>query len=500
MPPIQTTFNRWDVIGGAPRLVDDGFGNPVINGPIIPIEVTATTPVSDGNLVIRNNVLARGDGVTLGANLLSYYGNTDALILIPKGKTDVENAANARAAKLAAASLTPGGNALSATNRAAVVALSGRYDFGLGDGSNHGYERNTEFVDLIGFGPPESVVFTSQIATASRGTIEQTANDSYIANITIEHTPASAVGSGDTKPAAFFPTSNLPLNRLHNVIFRTGSDTNGLATRQSITYSGRYTDVDIVGNYAQVFANATLSGTFINCGRRSVRDSWNSISGMMHTGSTLSGTFVNCEITNILITSILSGTMIRCDCFSPGVITGSAGMNVATGAVMRHCGFRTTGSGYLSLVAASAATVEISNCYTPQGIGPNITNSNPHEGTSTTVVITPAATDLTVADGVLTISIPDSTHGRRLRSAVFEVDVAGTTNASTFQVARVRSGTPNNMLSTVASIASGAKTSTGAVVDSTYSLLNSSTDRLRFDIKSLSTTAPKGLQVKLRFY
>ena len=124
---------------------------------------------------------------------------SDSTITVKRGTTDILSAAALRTAYTAAKALTPGGNALSATNRAVVMIPAGRYDFGLGDvgDSNHGLELDAQFVDLVGAtGVREEVILTSAIAVASRGTVEQTADDVRISGLTMGITSASSTGSG----------------------------------------------------------------------------------------------------------------------------------------------------------------------------------------------------------------------------------------------------------------------------------------------------------------
>ena len=96
--------------------------------------------------------------VTQAALDLKADADSDSTISVQRGTTDVLSAAALRTAYTAAKALTPGGNALSATNRAVVMIPAGRYDFGLGDvaDDNHGLELDAEFVDLVGMtGKPE---------------------------------------------------------------------------------------------------------------------------------------------------------------------------------------------------------------------------------------------------------------------------------------------------------------------------------------------------------
>ena len=169
----------------------------------------------------------------------------DSTITVQRGTTDVLSADNLRTAYTAAKALTPGGNALAADNRAVVMIPAGRYDFVLGDvaDSNHGLELDAQFVDLVGAtGVREDVVLTSAIAIASRGTVEQTADDVKISFLTMEITSASSTGSGATEAAAYFPTTALANAVLSDVICQ--SENSGVyAMRTYIEYAGTYTRV-----------------------------------------------------------------------------------------------------------------------------------------------------------------------------------------------------------------------------------------------------------------
>ena len=177
---------------------------------------------------------------------------------------DVESAANLRAAYAVAKLLTPGGNALSATNRATCFVLPGRYDFGTGNGTNHGLVLDTQFVDLVGLSSnPSDTVLASQISTPSRGTLEQTADNVKIANLTLEISATGDPGTYAVAPAAYWPTTNLPNAECRNVVFRSTNESAGYGMRAVIIYSGKYTDciAGIFGFGANGLVARTASGT-----------------------------------------------------------------------------------------------------------------------------------------------------------------------------------------------------------------------------------------------
>jgi len=196
---------------------------------------------------------------------LKADSDSDSTISVQRGATDVLSAANLRTAYTAAKALTPGGNALAADNRAVVMIPAGRYDFGLGDvgDSNHGLELDTQFIDLVGAtGVPEDVVLTSAIAVASRGTVEQTADDVKISFLTMEITSATSTGSGTAEAAAYFPTTALANAVLSDVICQSES-TNVYSMRVGVEYAGTYTRV--TGGDHSFAGSGDASGTFTDC-------------------------------------------------------------------------------------------------------------------------------------------------------------------------------------------------------------------------------------------
>jgi hypothetical protein len=125
---------------------------------------------------------------------------TGAYIIVRLSALATTNGTELRNAYAAAKAFTPNTAALSATNRATVILLPGRYDLG-----TTRLNLDTDFVDIIGLtDTPEQVVITSQITLSDSGTIYQTANDVKIKGVTIDRTGAPA-GSGAGRTAAYFP-------------------------------------------------------------------------------------------------------------------------------------------------------------------------------------------------------------------------------------------------------------------------------------------------------
>lgn len=147
--------------------------------------------------------------------------------------------------------------------------------------------------------------------------------------------------------------------------------------------------------------------------------------------------------------------------------------------------------------------------------------SDVNTGTSTVLAITPDAlagsnlgtksvcvpviadaTDLTTGDDKARVYIPSTLNGMNLVSCEAYVVTAGTTGTTDVQLARVRSGTPADMLSAKLRIDS-TETSTSTAANATT--INTSNDDvathdyIRVDIDAIATTAPKGLYVVLNF-
>jgi hypothetical protein len=126
--------------------------------------------------------------------------STGAYIIVRPEPSATANGANLRVAYTYAKAFTPNTAALSATNRATVILLPGRYDLG-----TTRLNLDTDFVDIIGLtDTPEQVVITSAVVLSDSGTVYQTANDVKIKGVTIDRT-GTPQGSGAGRTAAYFP-------------------------------------------------------------------------------------------------------------------------------------------------------------------------------------------------------------------------------------------------------------------------------------------------------
>lgn len=111
-------------------------------------------------------------------------------------------------------------------------------------------------------------------------------------------------------------------------------------------------------------------------------------------------------------------------------------------------------------------------------------------------------TDVTTGDGKHYMHVPPALNGLNLVYVHARVITAGTTNTSDIQIARTRSGSTVDMLSTKITIDS---TETGSDTAATAAVINGSNDDvatndiLRIDVDAVSTTKPKGLIVTLGF-
>ncbi len=253
-------------------------------GTACPTPATAGVPTVDAEYL-------SGSQTAAAALAAAYYSaHADGVVVVADSTTDTGRAANLRTAYTAAKALTPGGGALSATNRAKVLIPPGRYDFGTGDGTNHGLLLDAEYVDLIGLGDRrEDVVLTSQIATASRGTLEQTASDVRLKGFVLDLNSAGA-GTGATATSAYFPATNMAVTEVEDVKFLK-SGAGGYPMRIAIEYSGKFTETECVGSYGYGGGGAggIASGTFTG----NVHTGQGGFGGSFGGGSTATGIFIN---------------------------------------------------------------------------------------------------------------------------------------------------------------------------------------------------------------
>jgi hypothetical protein len=107
--------------------------------------------------------------------------------------------------------------------------------------------------------------------------------------------------------------------------------------------------------------------------------------------------------------------------------------------------------------------------------------------------------DVATGDGKAYFRVPTMLNGGVITAVHAMVNTAGTTGDTTIQIARVRSGTPADVLSTPMAINSGetgSDTGTAGTINTSNDDLATG-DILRVDVDGVSTTEPLGLQVTI---
>ena len=110
--------------------------------------------------------------------------------------------------------------------------------------------------------------------------------------------------------------------------------------------------------------------------------------------------------------------------------------------------------------------------------------------------------DIVTGDGQDWFDVPAMLNGMNIVSVMATHATAGTTGTTDYQIRRVRSGTPVDVLSTKATIDS---TETSTATAATAAVINTSNDdlatgdRIYLDVDAVSTTKPKGGCVTLEF-
>jgi hypothetical protein len=304
IPDVQALSEK-DQPNGYPGL--DASGQLV--GPIITrtgtlAQLDALT-LDAGELAVATDlpILRVGDGSVSGGHDAGL-GSQWAVVCRPVG-LPTANATALRAAYTYAASLTPGGSALSASNRAAVLVLPGVYDFDGGDASDHGLELDTDFVDLIGVGgDPDQVLLTSTIDVNDRGTVERTCDDVRVCNLHIHQGGNGSTGT-TASPSAYWIDAASSAEVLTDLHLTATRDTvhDGACMRMGMDYAGTYLrvicgDIDDVatGDHAfggQLTGTSTgdMSGYAEDC--KGGRGAFGGL--YMNTGGGVSGTCVRCR-------------------------------------------------------------------------------------------------------------------------------------------------------------------------------------------------------------
>ena len=150
----------------------------------------------------------------------------------------ITNGNNLLAAYALAKTKLPNNAALSISNRLAVILPAAKYDLG-----TQSLILDTEYIDIFGSTSDRSKHYiTSDVGVVSRGTVQQTANDVKLYNLTIENSNTTySPNLSNTDPAAYFPNTNLNLTYVENVLFTSNSNY-VQSMRLGIEYSGIFKD------------------------------------------------------------------------------------------------------------------------------------------------------------------------------------------------------------------------------------------------------------------
>ena len=188
----------------------------------------------------------------------------------------IVNGNNLLATYALAKTVSPNGAALSTSNRLAVILPAAKYDLG-----TQSLILDTQYVDIVGSTSDRSKHYiTSNVGVADRGTVQQTANDVKLFNLTIENSNTTYSPTYDSSSAtAYFPDSNLNLTYVENVLFTSNSNYTW-STRTAIEYSGTF--INCTGGNRSFGYNGTATGTFTNC------------TGGSYSFGNASGNFTNC--------------------------------------------------------------------------------------------------------------------------------------------------------------------------------------------------------------
>ena len=255
-------------------------------------------------------------------------------VYVSANGTDVENATELNAAYTLAKTMSP-----SATNRIAIVAAPGYYNFGTSV-----FTMDTQYIDLVSLDSNRSIIFNAplDLSFSEYGSINITANDVFVKGV-------------DVQTKNFTIASNLSQLKIENCRggdFSFGGDpTFG---SNLITVSGTFTNC--TGGDLSFGFGSVASGIFTNCVGGS--SSFAGYSG------TASGTFTNCTGGNYAFGGafggIASGIFINCiggeATFGGYLGTASGNFTNCTGTLYSFGGASGTASGIFTNCAGGGSS------------------------------------------------------------------------------------------------------------------------------------------------
>jgi len=177
--------------------------------------------------------------------------------------------------------------------------------------------------------------------------------------------------------------------------------------------------------------------------------------------------------------------------------TGASDAQTAFNTLKQQATDTYTGVVELATTAETSAGADTTRAVTPNALA----QSRFGTGVVTLEAVRPAK-DVTVGDGAIYWRVPSVLNGMDLVAVAAAVITAGTTGTTDVQLARLRAGTPVDMLSTKLTIDSGetdtSTAATPAVINTAYDDVATG-DLIRVDVDAVPTTKPKGLLVELQF-
>lgn len=127
---------------------------------------------------------------------------------------------------------------------------------------------------------------------------------------------------------------------------------------------------------------------------------------------------------------------------------------------------------------------------------PSATTNITNEGMGASIPLTAPGASLSQGDGANYFVVPSFMDGMNLSRANIVVGTAGSTGSTTIDIYNVTKAA--DMLSTAITLASGATVGTVGVIDTANDHVNTN-DLLRFDVTTISTTAPVDAHVAAEF-
>ncbi len=335
-------------------------------------------PALDQLIHIRDHgIVAIGDGVTVRGVPISALRSQSALIVQATG-TPAENAAALQAAYEKAKTLTPYGNARSATNRVTLFLTPGVYDFGAGDGTNNGWRLNGSYIDVVGLGRPADVLLTCQRPVIAQRSLIWHDSISEIANLTLQNTYTDATTVDLLAASGLYRPNGNSQQKLTDIIFDIPNVTgNAIVCMQpyGANYSGTYTRLAIgtIGSSYGLFAwegtnrasAATIGGTHYDCtspnksiyrlgaiSAQMYRCSGGNDSFQVIGTNAISGQLFDCKASVRSFGPKIWGTLTRCEASDQSFCFINGGD--ATGGNLRECEI-------LVMTAPTANSIVLSN-------------------------------------------------------------------------------------------------------------------------------------------